>query len=168
VAGDSATTAMVVLRVALGGVLMVHGANKVWGKGGLAGTTRYFAGLGLHPAWLHARVAAATELGAGALLAAGLVLPLASAGYVGLMLVAALTDHRGKGFFVFAGGWEYVAVLAVTAVCITALGPGRISADYVLGWNLDGVGWAAVALALGIAGAVALLTITRRPSTGVA
>lgn len=159
---DSATTAIVVLRVVLGGVLIAHGANKVWGKGGLAGTTRYFAGLGLRPARLHAYVAAVTELGAGALMAAGFVVPLAGAGYVGLMLVAALTDHRGKGFFVFAGGWEYVAVLAVTALCVTASGPGRVSADYVLGWSLDGIGWAAVALVAGIAGAAAVLATASR------
>lgn len=160
--GDSLTIALTVLRIALGGVLVAHGANKVWGGGGLTGTTRYFAGLGLRPAWLHARVAAATELGVGLLLVLGLLIPLACAGYVGLMLVAARTDHRGKGFFVFAGGCEYVALLGVLALCVAVLGPGPLSLDHALGWQLAGIGWSALALVLGLGTAGATLLLARR------
>src|SRR2546425_5272962 len=145
----SATTfdiVVLVLRLTLGGMLIAHGANKVIGQGGLAGTARWFASLGLAPAWLHARLAAATELGAGALMLVGFLTPAASAAFVGLMVVAALTDHRGKGFFVFKGGSEYVGLVGVWAVAIAALGPGRWSADSGLGWHLQGLMWAVSSL----------------------
>src|SRR5690606_22388260 len=102
---------LLVLRLALGPMLVVHGWNKVKGAGGLAGTTGWFEALGLRPAALHARLAAVTEIAAGLLLTLGLLTGLASAAFVGLMAVAMLTDHRGKGYFVFKGGSEYVIVV---------------------------------------------------------
>src|SRR5215471_18971091 len=59
------------LRLTIGPMLMVHGYNKVFGSGGLDGTTRWFDGLGLHPAHVHARLAATTEIGAGAMITLG-------------------------------------------------------------------------------------------------
>ncbi len=55
--------ASLVLRLALGPMLVLHGLNKV--QGGLDGTAGWFESLGLKPGWLHARVAAFTEIGAG-------------------------------------------------------------------------------------------------------
>jgi putative oxidoreductase len=37
------------LRLTIGPMLFVHGYNKVFGAGGLDGTTRWFEGLGLAP-----------------------------------------------------------------------------------------------------------------------
>jgi putative oxidoreductase len=161
---DQLTTfdlALFVLRLALGGMLVAHGLNKVFGSGGLAGTTRWFASLGLQPAWVHARVAAATEIGAGVLLVLGLLTPVASAAFIGLMTVAALTDHGRKGFFVFKGGWEYVAIVAVVAAVIAAIGSGEWSLDHALGWHLYGWSWALVAILLGIVAACGLVLVAR-------
>src|SRR5215469_4179718 len=104
---NATDVALLVLRLGMGVMLCAHAVNKVFGAGGLEGTTRWFASLGLRPAWLHARMAAATEFGAGVLMTFGFLLPAAGAAYVGLMIVAARTDHKSKGFFVFKGGWEY-------------------------------------------------------------
>ena len=104
--------ASLALRAAIGPMLIAHGTNKVFGQGGLEGTTRWFDSLGLRPAAVHARMAAATEIGAGTLITLGAANPLPSAAVVGLMATAAATDHKGKGFFVFKGGWEYTAVVA--------------------------------------------------------
>jgi putative oxidoreductase len=82
-------------------------------------------------------------------MASGFLLPAAGAAYVGLMLVAAFTDHKGKGFFVFKGGWEYVALVVVFAACLVGLGPGRWSIDRALGLSLAGLGWAGAAVGLG-------------------
>jgi putative oxidoreductase len=155
---------LLVLRVTFGAMLITHGANKVFGSGGLAGTARWFEGLGLRPGWLHARLAAATEIGTAILLAVGLLFPAAGAALVGLMTVAALTDHRGKGFFVFKGGWEYVAVVAVATVALVCTGPGRYSLDHALGLHAYGIGWAAAAAAVGAGTAAGLLTVARRPA----
>jgi putative oxidoreductase len=161
---DEVDGAALLLRVCLGGMLLVHGLNKVRGPGGLSGTARWFESLGLRPGLLHARVAATNEIAAGALLALGLLTPLAVAAFVGLMLVAALTDHRGKGFFVFQGGWEYVGVVAVGALTVALLGPGRLSLDAALGLDRGGWGWALGALALGGLGALGFLAVFLLPS----
>ena len=162
-----ANLGLLVMRLALGLMLVAHGMNKVLGGGGLAGTARWFEGLGLRPGWLHARLAAASEMAAGAFMAAGLLFPLAGAGFVGLMLVAAQTDHRGKGFFVFKGGWEYVGLVGVVTVCLVCIGPGEWSLDHAFGWSLAGTGYAATAVAVGCVAALGLLAVARRPSPQV-
>src|SRR5215207_3100579 len=123
---------MLILRLALGPMLVAHGWNKAFGAGGLAGTTGWFAALGLRPAWLHARMASATEVVAGLMVTRGLLTGPAAAAFVGLMTVAALTDHRGKGYFVFKGGSEYVLLVAMAAVALAAAGPGAWSVDDAL------------------------------------
>ena len=153
--------ATLVLRLALGPMLVLHGLNKV--RGGLSGTASWFESLGLRPGWLHARVAAVTEIGAGLLVTLGLLTGLAAMAFVGLMTVAALTDHRGKGYFIFKGGAEYVVLVAMAAVVLAVTGPGRWSLDHSLGLDLSGLGWGAVALVGGLAGAAALLLTSYRP-----
>ena len=155
---------MLILRLALGPMLVLHGSNKVFGPGGLDGTTRWFAALGLRPAAAHARVAAACELGAGTLLTLGLLTGLDAMAFVGLMLVATLTDHRGKGYFVFKGGCEYTILVAMVAVGIAAAGPGRWSLDHVLGLSVSGAWWALAAAVVGSLAAGGLLATSYRPT----
>jgi putative oxidoreductase len=151
------------LRLTIGPMLMVHGYNKVFGSGGLDGTTRWFDGLGLQPAHVHARLAATTELGAGAMITLGAASPLPAAATIGLMTTAARTDHRGKGFFMFRNGWEYVGVVAAVSAAMAAIGPGRYSIDHLIGRERSGLRWALGAAALGIANAAALLAVSYRP-----
>jgi putative oxidoreductase len=154
--------AALMLRLTIGPMMVVHGMNKVRGPGGLEGTTKYFESLGLQPAAVHARVAAATEIGTGTLLTLGALTPLASAGVIGVMTAAAATDHKGKGFFIFKGGWEYVAVVGATAAAISALGPGRYSLDAVRGKKRGGLRPSLLSTALGVGAAVGMLVTSRR------
>ena len=158
---------MLLIRLALGPMLVLHGMNKVLGAGGLDGTTRWFEGLGLSPAAVHARVAATAEVGAGLLVLLGLATAVGAAAFVGLMAVAALTDHRGKGYFVFKGGWEYTLLVGVVAIGLAAAGPGRWSLDELFGIDLAGAGWAAGSAALGLAAAALLLATSYRPTPAV-
>ena len=157
---------LLIIRLALGPMLMAHGCNKVFGPDGLTGTARWFEALGLRPARLHARLAAGTELAAGLAMALGFLTGLTAAAFVGLMAVAALTDHRGKGYFVFKGGCEYTVLIAMAAAGVAATGPGGWSADELLGLDLSGTWWAAAAVLAGLAAALALITLTfrRRPA----
>ncbi len=155
---------LLLLRLALGPMLIVHGYIKVFGAGGLVGTEGWFASLGLRPAWLHARIAPANEIGAGILMTLGLLNGLAAMAFVGLMLVATFTDHRGKGYFVFKGGWEYTVLVTMIAVSIAALGPGEWSLDHAFGFDLAGMAWAITALVGGAAAAGALMLASYRPT----
>lgn len=160
---SGADAAALLLRAAVGPMLVTHGYNKVWGGGGLAGTTGWFESLGLKPAHLHARLAAATEIGAGALLTIGAASPLPAAATVGLMTVAARTDHKGKGFFIFKGGWEYVGVVGAAAVASATLGSGKYSLDALIGNRRSGLKWGVVAAAIGAANAAALIATSYKP-----
>jgi putative oxidoreductase len=145
-------------------MLAYHGYNKVAGPGGLEGTTGWFEAIGFRPATLHARLAAATELGAGVGLTLGAASPLPAAATIGLMAVAARSDHRGKGFFVFKGGWEYTGVVAAAAAAQAALGSGRWSLDRVLGRSRHGARWAGVAAGLGVGMAALTLAASYHPA----
>ncbi|MFI6338984.1 DoxX family protein [Streptomyces sp. NPDC050535] len=163
-AGVGRDAAALALRGVLGPMLFAHGWNKVAGPGGLEGTTGWFESLGLRPAAVHARLAAGTEMAAGAGLVLGLANPLPAAAAVGLMVVAARTDHRGKGFFVFKGGWEYTGVVAGAAVALATLGHGRFSLDGLLGRRSEGPAQAVLAGTLGAIAAAGMLKACYRPN----
>jgi putative oxidoreductase len=156
--------ALLVLRLVFGLFLAYHGYNKVFAGNGLAGTAQWFASIGMRwPRW-QARLAAVTEIGAGLMLAAGLLTSLAAAGVVGVMIVAIVVAHWKVGFFVFLPnqGWEYCASIAVAAWAVAAAGPGEWSLDNALDitWGWSG---AIIAAALGILGASTQLAVSYRP-----
>ncbi|ORW88017.1 DoxX family protein [Mycobacterium sp. IEC1808] len=157
---------LLLLRLVLGLTLAAHGFNKFFGGGRIPGTARWFESIGMKPGKFHATVAAITEVSAGLGLAAGLLTPIPAAGFVSLMLVAAWTVHRANGFFIVKEGWEYNLVLAVSAVAVATLGPGRLSLDYLIfGDKLWFPGWPGLVISagLGLAGAVGQLLIFYRP-----
>lgn len=154
---------LLVLRLVFGLFLAYHGLNKV--RGGLDGTAKWFASVGMKwPMW-QARLAAATEIGAGLLFAAGLFTPLAAAGMVGVMLVAIWAVHWKVGFWVFLPnqGWEYCGSIAVVAWVVGATGAGRWSLDHALDLSFAGWTGAVVAGVLGVAAAAGQLALCYRP-----
>ncbi|HEY5844741.1 MAG TPA: DoxX family protein [Mycobacterium sp.] len=164
---------LLLLRVVLGLTMAAHGYNKFFGGGRIKGTAGWFESIGMKPGTFHARVAATTEMAAGIGLAVGLFTPVAAAGFVALMLVAAWTVHRHNGFFIVKEGWEYNLVLAAAAVAIAGIGAGRYSLDYAL-FRDTGIypllhGWCglAIALGLGLAGGIGQLLIFFRPPAKV-
>src|ERR1700758_1956753 len=158
-------TGLLILRLCLGITLAAHGFNKFFGGGRIPGTARWFESIGMKPGTLHARIAATTECAAGLGLAAGLLTPIPAAGFVALMLVAAWTVHRPNGFFIVKEGWEYNLVLAVSAVAVATVGPGRLSLDWLIFGHNWCDGWAglAISVGLGLAGGIGQLLIFYRP-----
>lgn len=152
-----------IIRLAVGPTMFAHGYNKAFGGGGLEGTERWFGGIGFRPAAVHARLAAATEMTSGALITVGALNPLPSAAVIGVMTVAARSDHRDKGFFVFKGGWEYVAVLSAVSAALAGMGFGTWSLDRLFGNRRRGWKAAATAAALGVGNAALVLKATYRP-----
>ncbi len=157
---DHASLPALMLRLAVGPTMFAHGYNKVFGGGGLEGTQRWFHGIGFRPAAVHARMAAVTEMSSGVAITLGAFNPLPNAAVIGVMVVAARSDHRDKGFFVFKGGWEYVVVLSAVAAALAGLGNGRWSVDHLIGNRRRGWKAAFGAAALGVANGAVLLAAT--------
>lgn len=156
---------MAVFRVVFGLIFASHGWAKRFSGGGIAGTAGWFDSIGMKPGKLHANLASTTEMLTGVLLAIGLLTSFGAAGIVGIMVVAGWTVHRANGFFIVKSGWEYTFVVALIAVAIAGLGPGRWSVDHGLGIADDLNGWVglAIAIVLGVVGGVAQLAAFYRP-----
>src|SRR6201992_2310819 len=161
---DAYDVGLLILRLVLGLTLAAHGFNKFFGGGRIPGTARWFESIGMKHGTFQAVVAASTEISAGLGLAAGLLTPIPAAGFVALMFVASWTVHRPNGFFIVKEGWEYNLVLAVSAVAVATIGPGRLSLDWVIfGKNwLDGWQGLLLSIGLGLAGAIGQLLIFYR------
>lgn len=126
---------LLALRFALGAVFLGHGAQKAFGAfggPGLEGAAGFVGSLGFRPARFWAALAAGGELAAGFLFLLGFLMPVAAVLVLATMAVAIAKVHGSKGFFVQDGGYEYNLVLAVAALAVAAVGPGRFSLDYLL------------------------------------
>lgn len=152
---------LLLIRIVVGLTMAAHGSQKLFGLfggHGLSGTGAFLESLGFRPGRRHAEIAGATELGCGLMLATGTLTPFASAGFIGLMVVAAMTAHR-RSFFVTSGGFEYNLVLGSVAAGLAFTGPGLVSVDRLLDLEMRGVGWGLLAVVVGVAAAVAQLAV---------
>jgi putative oxidoreductase len=158
--------ASLLLRISLGTCLFLHGANKWRSAESRRGTAAWFASIGMRSSKLQAAMAAFTEMGAGLLLVAGLFVPSAAAAVIATMVVAVVVAHRRRGFFIFneGQGWEYCAMLAVTALAIAGLGGGKVSLDEALGIDYGGTWGFATGLIMGLGGAAIHLFVSYRPN----
>jgi putative oxidoreductase len=132
---------LLVLHGFLGAALTAHALQKLL-VFRFAGTAGYVGSLGFRAPRLLAAAVISSELIGGILVGLGLLLPLGTAMIASTMLVAARTDHRGKGWFITGAGAEYVVTNAVIAFVLAAVGGGRYSLDAVLGIADGGLGWA--------------------------
>lgn len=152
---------LLVLRVGLGGVLAAHGAQKLFGwfgGHGLKGTAAAFEQMGFAPGRPSALAAGLGEAGGGLLIALGLATPAAGAAAAATMIPAAAV-HAPSGFFATGGGYEYPALLGVSAATLTLIGPGDWSVDAGLDHRLNRPWMAGAAL---LASMAASLTIVQR------
>jgi putative oxidoreductase len=146
-----------ILRVTLGGYFVGHGMQKLtgwFGGAGPGGTGEHFEQIGLRPGRESAVLAGAAEAGGGALLALGLGTPAAVSMLTGVMTNAIRHVHGKNGLWVTEGGVEYPVVVLAALAALADGGPGRFSLDDTLGIELSGPVVAAVAMAVGAAGAV--------------
>jgi putative oxidoreductase len=144
---------LLILRVLVGGGLALHGFQKLlgwFGGGGFDGTSRWFAGLGFGDGRAATLMAGTGEIGGGLGIATGLFTPLAAAGMIGVMTVAALVNNAEGGFWSARKGWELNGYLIVVAWAVATTGPGAYSLDAALGSPVpSGVLPGLVALGLG-------------------
>jgi putative oxidoreductase len=160
---------LLVLRLGVGGVLMAHGAQKLFGLfggKGIEGTAASLESMGFEPGRESAIAAGLGEAGGGALLAAGLASPAAGAAAAGTMAAAAAVSWH-NGLFAQRGGYELPLLLGLGAVGIGLTGAGTLSLDEASGRVLDRPWMAAGAFVASAAGATAVIgrrnrTVARR------
>jgi putative oxidoreductase len=128
---DATSAAPLALRLALGSVLVAHGAQKLfgwWGGHGFENTAKFFESqLGLTPGHLHAALAGGGEFFGGILLLLGLFTRFAAAQAAVIMAVAIWTVHRSA--FFAPEGMEYPLTLLLVAVALVLTGGGALSID---------------------------------------
>ena len=151
---------LLVLRVVVGLLFIGHGAQKLFGMFGgygIEGTGNFFESLGMKPGRLNAVAGGSAELVGGALLALGLLTPLAAVLLIATMVVAIATVHWSNGVWSSEGGYEYNVTIIAAVFAVTATGPGDWSLDHALSIDAHGTGWALAALGAGVVGG--LLTV---------
>jgi putative oxidoreductase len=153
--------AWLIIRLVVGLLFVGHGAQKLFGwfgGEGLARTGAWMESLGLRPGRLWALAAGLAEFVGGALLALGLLTPLAAVLIVPVMAAATVLVHARHGLWVQNGGFEYPLVLAAVAVAVGLAGPGAYAVDPHLGLPLpaQAVVLSGLALAVLLAAVVGL------------
>lgn len=127
------------LRLAIGGVFLAHGAQKlfgVWGGPGLNGTSEFLASLGLPAPFALAILVALAETGGGLLILLGAYTVWTAAALIVDMGVAIWKVHYTYGFFInwtlapgVGHGTEFSLVLIAGLLSLMISGPGVLSVD---------------------------------------
>src|SRR5579884_425510 len=150
---------LLTLRLSVGGLLVGHGSQKMfgWFKGpGLQGTAGWLESLGLKPGTAWATAASASELGGGLLTALGFLHPIGPIGTMGAMIMATAKAHWGKPIWVSQGGAELPVVNMASALALTLTGPGRFSLDRLFGIRMPRAVVIAVAVVEGVMVAIGI------------
>src|SRR5256714_15325759 len=99
---DALNFALLLARVWVGIVMFVPGWRPVKALQPGPGMANWLESLGLRNGPLQAQLLAWSEVAVGPVLALGLLTPAAYGAVASLMLVAFVTNHRDKGFFITA------------------------------------------------------------------
>jgi putative oxidoreductase len=119
--------ALVLMRLALGAIMVAHGYHKVFG--GLHQHAQLVASLGM-PAWL-GYVSAFTEFLGGLLILAGLFTRAAAFALCVNLVVAIWKVHWHNGL-TGDHGYEFPLAVAALAFALIFFGAGPISLDHIL------------------------------------
>ncbi len=119
---------LLIIRLALGAVFLMHGAQKLF-EFTIPGTVESFGAMGAPLPEITAPLVAVLEFAGGILLILGLLTRLVALLLAIDMVVALVLVHAAAGFWVAEGGYEFVAVLGAAALGIALTGAGSLSLD---------------------------------------
>lgn len=136
-ASGPADLALVAVRTALAWIFLYYGGGKLFGwfhapLVGIHQTSLYFANSAhLHPGGFFAVLGGVIEFGGAIAVALGLATRLAGLALFGDMVMAMITVTWVNGINSerIPAGYELNLALAVLALVVTLMGPGRISID---------------------------------------
>jgi putative oxidoreductase len=120
---------LLVLRLALGAVMIAHGYQKIFG--GMPQFMQMLQHMGI-PAWM-GYLTVAAEFGGGILLVAGFLTRLAALAIFIDMVVAIIKVHLHNGLFSKNGGFEFPMVCGAIAFSLIWSGAGPIAMDWLWG-----------------------------------
>jgi putative oxidoreductase len=128
------------IRLALGAVMIGHGAQKVLGSFGGSGFEKFVSGTTpfgfMKPTWLWLGAAALSELVGGLLVMLGLLTRVGAFFIACTMLTAVIGVHWGS--FFAPKGFEYALSLFAMALGLLISGGGMASVDLALAKNSHG------------------------------
>ena len=161
---------LMLLRWAVGALLIGHGLQKAfgwWGGPGLNGFQDSLTAMGYKYADMLTYVATGAQILAGVLLILGLFTPLAAAGALAYLLNGLLVDataaHKEARLSDFlTDGHEYKLILIAAVIAIILAGPGRYGLDAGRGWARRPFVGSFVALLVGIGGGVGAVGVAQR------
>jgi putative oxidoreductase len=127
-----------ILRIALGGILIPHSCQKLFGMFGgmgLTGNAALFDRIGYSPGMFWGTLVGLTELVGGILLILGLFTRFAAAA-VFIFMIVAVKFTSAKGFFWSNGGFEFPLLIGICALYFLLRGGGYWSLDRMIGREL--------------------------------
>lgn len=155
---------LLLLRLAVGALLIAHGLQKAfgpWGGPGLDGWEENLTEMGFRYADILTYVATGGQIAAGTFLVLGLFTPVAAAGALAYLVtwllaevMAAHEEARLSSFL--TDGHEYKAFLVCAAAALVLTGPGRYGFDAGRGWARRPFVGSFIALLVGIGAGVAV------------
>jgi len=154
--------ALLLLRLTLGGLLVGHGAQKLFGAfggHGIEGTGGFMEKLGLKPGERWATLAGLSEFGGGLFTLLGLGGPIGPMSTIAPMFMATSTAHAGKPIWGQEGGPELPVTNMAISAALGLSGHGKYSLDHVLGIRIPG--WLNFLSFLGIGAGVAYALMSR-------
>lgn len=119
-----------VLRLATGVIFAMHGYQKL--MGGIDPLAGFLGSLGFPMPAVFAVLLIVAELGGGILLILGALTHWTAKILSVVALVALVTVHLNNGFFVNAGGYEFILLILAASVSLVFTGAGKWSVDQVL------------------------------------
>jgi len=123
------------VRMATGGFLIPHGAQKLFGFAGgdIGATAAGFAKLGLQPALPLAYLVGCTEFFGGLCILLGVFTRPAALAAAVLLAVAAVAVHLPNGWFWTGRGMEYPLLWMLLCAAVVMRGSGPLSIDAARG-----------------------------------